>query len=104
MSRVLFHVTHFPHPEHRDDLLAAMGHVSAAAPGIHGLDEIGAFAEPDSDRVVAISVWSSVEAMQAGMGELFASIGDLPFDHWESRPHEALVMPEVAGPRVASGA
>ncbi|WP_433782228.1 hypothetical protein ACQPX6_20260 [Actinomycetospora sp. CA-101289] len=96
VSRVLFQVVHFPKPEHRDDMLAAMGVIRETSAHIVGLDEIGAFEEPDGSRIVAISVWASPEAMQAGMGELFASIGELPFDVWEYRPAESATLAQVA--------
>jgi hypothetical protein len=96
VSRVLFQVVHYPKPEHRDDMLAAMGVIRETSAHIAGLDEIGAFEEPDGSRIVALSVWASPEAMQAGMGELFASIGELPFDVWEYRPAESATLAQVA--------
>ena len=53
MSRVLFQVVHFPKPEHRDDMLAAMDVIREKSAHIDGLDEIGAFEEPDGSRIVA---------------------------------------------------
>jgi hypothetical protein len=96
VSRVLFQVVHFPKPEHRDDMIAAMDVIRQKSAHIDGLDEIGAFSEPDGSRIVAISVWASPEAMQAGMGELFASVGDLPLDQWETRPYESATLAQVA--------
>jgi quinol monooxygenase YgiN len=96
VSRVLFQVVHFPKPEHRDDMIAAMDVIRETSAHIEGLDEIGAFSEPDGSRIVAISVWASPEAMQAGMGELFASVGDLPLDRWETRPYESATLTQVA--------
>jgi quinol monooxygenase YgiN len=96
VSRVLFQVVHFPKPEHRDDMIAAMDVIRSTSRHIEGLDEIGAFSEPDGSRIVAISVWASPEAMQAGMGELFASVGDLPLDRWETRPYESATLTQVA--------
>jgi quinol monooxygenase YgiN len=96
VSRVLFQVVHFPKPEHRDDMIAAMDVIRQKSAHIEGLDEIGAFSEPDGSRIVAISVWESPEAMQAGMGELFASVGDLPLDRWETRPYESATLTQVA--------
>ncbi len=103
MPRMLFHVTHHPHPEHRDDLLGAMTRIYEAAPGVPGLEAIGAFSDDEGGRVFAVSLWSSPEAMQAGMERLFAFVGELPFDEWERRPYEALVLPEVAVAPTAAG-
>ncbi|MEX5718001.1 hypothetical protein [Geodermatophilus maliterrae] len=97
MPRVLLHVVHHPHPEHLDDLLAAMRRLTAAAEGLDGLEEIGAFLDRDAMQVIAISVWSSAETLQAGSATLFAGLGDVPFDEWERRPSELLTLPEVAG-------
>jgi hypothetical protein len=97
MPRVLVHATHHPHPSHTGDLLAAMGRLRALAGDVPGLDEIGAFLDPDGERVIAISVWASPEAMQEGMGRLFAGIGEVPFDVWERRPRELLTLLEAPG-------
>jgi hypothetical protein len=96
VSRVLFQVVHFPKPEHRDDVLAAMAVIRETSATIAGLDEIGAFEEPDRSRIVAISVWASPEALQAGAAQLFASIADLPFDVWETRTAESATLTQVA--------
>jgi hypothetical protein len=96
VSRVLFQVVHYPKPEHRRDMLEAMSVIRATSTRIEGLDEIGAFEEPDGSRIIALSVWATPEAMQAGMGELFSSIGELPFDVWEYRPAESATLTQVA--------
>lgn len=96
MARVLFQVVHFPKPEHREDVLKAMSVIRETSAHIEGLDEIGAFEEADGSRIVAISVWASPEAMEAGAQELFASVADLPLDQWETRPYEAATLTQVA--------
>jgi hypothetical protein len=96
VPRVLFHAVHHPHPEHLDDLLGAMRRLNELAAGIEGLEEIGAFHDAEGGRVVAVSVWSSPEALQAGSAVLFAGLGEVPFDEWETRPRELMTLPEVA--------
>ncbi|GLZ49385.1 hypothetical protein Acsp06_55700 [Actinomycetospora sp. NBRC 106375] len=96
VTRVLFQVVHHPKPEHRADMLAAMAVIRETSTRIAGLDEIGAFEEPDGSRIVALSVWASAEAMRAGMGELFATVGDLPMGQWETRPAESATLTQVA--------
>lgn len=96
VSRVLFQVVHYPKPEYRADMLAAMAVIRETSARIAGLDEIGAFEEPDGSRIVAISVWASAEALAAGSAELFASVADLPFDVWEHRPAESATLTQVA--------
>jgi quinol monooxygenase YgiN len=103
MPRVMFQVVHHPHPEHVDDLLDAMRRIYDAAPGVPGLEAIGAFRDDEGGRVFAVSLWSSPEAMEAGMQQLFAWVGELPFDVWERQPYEALVLPEVAVAPAAAG-
>lgn len=98
LPRVLFHATHYPQPEHVADLLAAMGPISAAAGQVPGLEEIGAFSDDKGGRILAISVWSSPEALQAGMAQLFSSLREVPFDQWERRPRELLTLPEAVPP------
>jgi heme-degrading monooxygenase HmoA len=96
VSRVLFQVVHFPKPEHRDDMLAAMDVIRQKSAHIDGLDEIGAYEEPDGSRIVALSIWASPEAMQAGTVELFATVGELPLDRWETGPYESATLTQVA--------
>jgi hypothetical protein len=95
VTRVLFHATHHPRPEHVQDLLGAMSRIAAAAPDVEGLEEIGAFHDREGGRIIALSIWSSPEAMQAGMEQLFADLGEMPFDVWERRPREVLTLPEA---------
>lgn len=94
--RVLAQAIHFPKPEHRDDLVAAMGRLRAAAAGVDGLEEIGGFEDPDGGRIVAISVWTSAEAMQAGLPVLGAAVADVPFAVWERQPGSMQFLPQVA--------
>jgi hypothetical protein len=94
--RYLAQAVHYPKPEHRDDLIAAMGRLRAASTGIAGLEEIGGFEDADAGRLVAISVWSSLEAMRAGMPVLGAAIADVPFDEWERQDGTMQAFPQVA--------
>ncbi|MEU8238913.1 antibiotic biosynthesis monooxygenase [Actinoplanes missouriensis] len=94
--RYLAQAIHYPKPEHRDDLIAAMGRMRAASAAVDGLEEIGGFEDADAGRLVAISVWSSLEAFQAGMAQLGAAIADVPFDEWERQKGSMRVFPQVA--------
>lgn len=96
MPRVMAQVVHFPKPEYRADLLAAMGRLRAAVEHLPGLDEIGGFEDPESGRIVAVSVWASEEALQAGMPALGAAIEGLPFDVWEREHYTMSILPQVA--------
>lgn len=102
MPRVLLHATHYPRPDHVEDLLAAMADLGAAADGLDGLEEIGAFRDEDGDRIVAISLWSSPEALQAGTPTLLGAVAHVPFDEWERRPRELVVLPEAVPLRPAT--
>ncbi|MEU8663561.1 antibiotic biosynthesis monooxygenase [Actinoplanes philippinensis] len=94
--RVLAQAVHYPKPEHRDDIIAAMGRLRAASSGVAGLEEIGGFEDPEGGRIIAISVWSSMEAMQAGMATLGAAIADVPFAEWERQAPSLAAFPQVA--------
>ncbi|WP_328475540.1 hypothetical protein OHA21_19585 [Actinoplanes sp. NBC_00393] len=94
--RVLAQVVHYPKPEHRDDMIAAMGRLRAASAGVAGLDELGGFEDAEGGRLIAISVWSSAEAMQSGLATLFGAIADVPFDDWERQQYEMVTCPQVA--------
>jgi hypothetical protein len=91
----LVHAIHYPKPEHVDDLLRAMGQLSALTGDISGLEAIGAFTDEATGRIFAISLWSSAEALQAGSAQLFASLANVPFDVWERQPRELLTLPEA---------
>ncbi|GIE30657.1 hypothetical protein Ait01nite_037020 [Actinoplanes italicus] len=94
--RVLAQVVHYPKAEHRDDIVAAMGRLRAASEGVAGLEEIGGFEDSAGGRLIAISVWSSMEAMRSGMAALGAAIADVPFGQWERQEHLMEVFPQVA--------
>ncbi|MEU4689572.1 antibiotic biosynthesis monooxygenase [Actinoplanes sp. NPDC023714] len=94
--RILAQAIHYPKPEHRDDLIAAMARMREASAGVDGLEEIGGFEDTGGDRIIAISVWSSPEAMRAGMAKLGAAIADVPFADWEHREHSFEAFPQVA--------
>ncbi|GIF40268.1 hypothetical protein [Actinoplanes xinjiangensis] len=94
--RVLAQVVHHPKPEHRDDIIAAMGRLRAASEGVGGLEEIGGFEDTESGRIIAVSVWSSMEAMRSGMAVLGAVIADVRFGEWERQEHSLAVFPQVA--------
>jgi hypothetical protein len=96
MHRVMAQAVHYPRPEHREDLLAAMKRLAAASEGLAGLEEIGAFEDAEGGRIVAISVWASPEAMQAGLPVLGGAIADVPFDAWERQPGSMQFLPQVA--------
>ncbi|MDG6106340.1 hypothetical protein Daura_19555 [Dactylosporangium aurantiacum] len=98
MTRVLAQAVHYPHPEHHADLVAAMQGNYAATAGLEGLESIGGFEDTAGGRLVAISLWSSMEHFQAGMAVLGAAIADVPFHLWERRPSEMTVMPEIPRP------
>ena len=94
--RFLAQAVHYPKPEHRADLIAAMAAMRAASAGVPGLEEIGGFEDADGGRIIAISVWSSLEAMQSGMATLGAAIADVPFGEWERQDHSLQAFPQVA--------
>ncbi|GAA3810371.1 hypothetical protein [Cellulomonas soli] len=96
MTRILMHAVHQPRPEHVDDLLAAMSAINTAADGLDGLEHIGAFQDPATGKIVAISLWGSMEALQAGAPTLLAGADGLPFDRWEDGEPELSMLSEVA--------
>ncbi|WIM93145.1 antibiotic biosynthesis monooxygenase [Actinoplanes oblitus] len=94
--RFLAQAVHYPKPEHRDDLVAAMDRMRAASAGVPGLEQIGGFEDADGGRIIAVSIWSSLEALQAGMATLGGAIADVPFAEWERREHSLEFFPQVA--------
>ncbi|GAA4606437.1 heme-degrading monooxygenase HmoA [Actinoplanes octamycinicus] len=94
--RVLAQAVHYPKPEHRDDLVAAMDRMREASAGVPGLEQIGGFEDADGGRIIAISIWSSMAEFQAGMATLGGAIADVPFAEWERQQHTLEAFPQVA--------
>ena len=89
---------HYVKPEHVDDLLAAMRSINEAAHGAPGLLKIGAWRDILTGRVVGVSIWESREAFEAAQQRIFAATADLPFDEWEERPRDVLLLEEATLP------
>lgn len=97
VERFLSFAFHYPKPEHKSDLLSAMTEMAAAADGVEGLREMGAFEDPDNDRIVAASVWESMEAFKAAAAATGPVIARTPFDEWERQPREVHGLHEASG-------
>ncbi len=90
-AEVMVTVRHHPRPEHRQDLLDAMRRIHAASGEVPGLIVEAAFDE-EQGSVLAISVWSSVEAVRPGMQQLLGSAGEIDLEAWESAPPEMTML------------
>ncbi len=88
---ILVTVRHHPRPEHRQNLLDAMRRINAASSQVPGLLLDAAF-EEDHGSVVAVSVWSSIQAVQPGMQQLLGFAGAIDLEAWESRPPEMTML------------
>ena len=83
---------HHPNPEYKEDVLASMRRVDAAAAGSDGLIRINGWREIDGDRLVGISMWESMEAFQAAADRIFAAARDDPWALWEDIPVESMFL------------
>ncbi len=83
---------HTPKPEYREDVLASMHRVDAAAAGQPGLIRINGWKEIEGTRLVGISIWESMEAFQAAAPVIFAAVEDDPFDLWEDVAVESMFL------------
>jgi hypothetical protein len=72
--QVMVTVRHHPRPEHRQHLLDAMSRINAASGEVPGLILAAAFEEED-EAILAVSLWSSVDAVQSGMEQLLTFAG-----------------------------
>ena len=77
---------HHPVPEHSDDLLASMHRVDEAARDAHGLIQIGAWRDQQSDRLIGLALWESEEAFRDSAERIFQVVADDPFDEWCRQP------------------
>jgi hypothetical protein len=89
--RVMVTVRHHPRPEHRQDLLDAMSRINASSAQVPGLILDAAF-EEEQGSILAVSLWSSPEAVQPGMAQLLGFAGDVDLSAWESRPPEMSML------------
>ena len=89
---------HYVKPGHVDDLLAAVRSINETAHGASGLLKIGAWRDILSGRVVGVSIWEAREAFEAAQQRIFAATADLPFDEWEERPRDVLLLEEATLP------
>jgi heme-degrading monooxygenase HmoA len=85
-------VIHFPHPEHRDAVLASMNRVGAAAAGQPGLVRIDAWSELEGERLVGLAIWETMEAFEAARPKIFAVVADDPFDVWLARESDGMIL------------
>lgn len=84
---------HYPRPEYRDEMLASMRRIDAAARGMAGLVRIGDWEEVDGGtRLVGIATWESRAAFDAAVEELFSVVADDPFEIWQERRAENLFL------------
>jgi heme-degrading monooxygenase HmoA len=83
---------HRPKPEYQDDLLASMNRVGTAAAGAPGLIRIDAWKELGGERLVGISTWESKDSFEAVAAKIFAVVQDDPFDLWEDKPIESMLL------------
>jgi quinol monooxygenase YgiN len=86
---------HTPKPEHRDDVIASMQRAGAASDGAEGLLQMGSWQEIDGGRLVGLAIWESREAFLAAAPDIFAAVGDDPFDEWEAEPVVSLRLEEA---------
>jgi heme-degrading monooxygenase HmoA len=83
---------HHPKLEYKDDVLASMRRVDAAAAGSAGLIRINGWREIDGDRLVGISMWESMDAFRAAADDIFAAAENDPWELWEDMPVESMFL------------
>lgn len=83
---------HHPKPEYKEDVLASMRRVDAAAAGKPGLIRVNGWREIEGDRLVGIAMWESMESFRAAADDIFAVVKDDPFDLWEAAPIESMLL------------
>jgi hypothetical protein len=84
---------HYPKPEFRDELLASMQRIDAAAQGMPGLIRIGEWTEVDGGtRLVGIATWESREAFDLAAPGLFTTVASDPFELWHEKGADNLFV------------
>lgn len=86
---------HHPRPEHREAWVATMrqtGDASANIPGLIGAIE--GYTEAGGRRLVGISRWESMAALEAGVAGV-KKMSDETDRAWGERPTDVLVLSEI---------
>ncbi len=96
----LFLAIHHPKPDHLDDLVEAMTVLGRTLETVPGLVSVSSWR--DQERVVAMSVWESRDALAAARPAISAAIADVPFDQWEARPRDLFFLDEFTIPGAES--
>lgn len=79
---------HYPHPEHREELISRVRQaaaVMAAAPGCLAAD---CWVSEDGQAIVTTGQWESEGALAAGFAAVRTAGVDIGYDERESRPRE----------------
>jgi heme-degrading monooxygenase HmoA len=86
---------HHPRPQHCDEWLEIMrqaGQASASLPGLIGT--ITGYREADGARLVGVSHWESIDALEAGIAGIKQQSQQAD-DAWGKQPTEVLVLSEL---------
>lgn len=83
---------HYPHPEHRDEMISRVrqaADVMAATPGCLAAD---CWVSEDGQAVVTTGQWESEQALAAGFAAVRAAGVDFGYDERESRPRDVFKL------------
>lgn len=86
---------HTPRPGREDDLVASMHRFGAAVEGAPGLIDVKTFRDRRSGRLIGMAWWEDETSWRAGVEAMRAAVADDPFDEWESKDPESLLLDEV---------
>jgi heme-degrading monooxygenase HmoA len=85
---------HHPRPEHRQEWIEVMREAKRASEGAPGRLDMTNYADTKTGRLVGLSRWESLEALQAILPAAMA--GASHYDElWGEQPSDVLVLEEV---------
>ena len=86
---------HHPKPEHREEWVTLMRQAGEAANGVPGLiGSIDGYRDTRSGRLVGVSRWESMEALEAGVAGV-KKMSDEADQRWGELATEVLVLSEI---------
>jgi uncharacterized protein YndB with AHSA1/START domain len=56
------------------------------------VEQIGAWRDERSDRLVGLALWESAEAFHASVERIFQAVADDPFDQWLQEPPDVFYL------------
>ena len=86
---------YYPHPEHRDEMIARVRQAAEAMAATPGCLAADCWVSEDGQAVVTTGKWESQRALTAGFAAVRTAGVDFDYDKRESRPRDVFRLVSV---------